>query len=251
MTLRKVFVCKQMQSAGLLSVLVLVPQLVGGLPGVPPVDCSDIYEQDNSRPSGVYTVYPVEDTYGVQVFCDMDSLGGQWMVFQRRMDGSLNFYRPWDYYRTGFGSADGEIWLGLENLFQLCLRKKYELLVDMEDFEGNKAYARYSSFSVGPETEGYKLEVTGFTDGGAGDSLSYHSGNKFSTFDKDQDKLASNCAKSYLGAFWYGQCHYTNPNGVYRWGSDGALRAIGVEWHSWKGYDYSLKTISFKIRPVK
>ncbi|XP_024150620.1 microfibril-associated glycoprotein 4 [Oryzias melastigma] len=240
-----------MQSAGLLSVLVLVPQLVGGLPGVPPVDCSDIYEQDNSRPSGVYTVYPVEDTYGVQVFCDMDSLGGQWMVFQRRMDGSLNFYRPWDYYRTGFGSADGEIWLGLENLFQLCLRKKYELLVDMEDFEGNKAYARYSSFSVGPETEGYKLEVKGFTDGGAGDSLSYHNGNKFSTFDKDQDKLASNCAKSYLGAFWYGDCHYTNPNGVYRWGRDGALRAIGVEWHRWKGYDYSLKTISFKIRPVK
>ncbi|XP_023805551.2 microfibril-associated glycoprotein 4 isoform X2 [Oryzias latipes] len=241
-----------MESAALLSVLVLVPQLVGGLPGVPPVDCSDIYDQDNSRASGVHTVYPIEDTYGVQVYCDMDSLGGQWMVFQRRMDGSLNFHRPWDYYRTGFGSADGEIWLGLENLFQLCLRKKYELLVDMEDFEGNKAYARYSSFSIGPEDEGYKLEVTGFTDGGAGDSLSYHSGMKFSTFDKDQDIwYANNCAKHRLGAFWYHFCLEANPNGIYSWGSDGAIRGVGVEWEHWKGPNYSLKRISFKIRPVK
>ncbi|RVE59312.1 hypothetical protein OJAV_G00187060 [Oryzias javanicus] len=172
-------------------------------------------------------------------------------VFQRRTDGSLNFYRPWDYYRTGFGSADGEIWLGLENLFQLCLRRKYELLVDMEDFEGNKAYARYSSFSVGPEVEGYKLEVTGFTDGGAGDSLGSHNGMKFSTFDKDQDVSSQNCAELYLGAFWYERCHNTNPNGVYRWGSYGSISAIGVEWHTWKGYDYSMKRISFKIRPVK
>uniref|UniRef100_A0A3P9J0Y4 Fibrinogen C-terminal domain-containing protein n=1 Tax=Oryzias latipes TaxID=8090 RepID=A0A3P9J0Y4_ORYLA len=228
-----------MESAALLSVLVLVPQLVGGLPGVPPVDCSDIYDQDNSRPSGVYTVYPIEDTYGVQ-------------VFQRRMDGSLNFYRPWDYYRTGFGSADGEIWLGLENLFQLCLRKKYELLVDMEDFEGNKAYARYSSFSIGPEDEGYKLEVTGFTDGGAGDSLSYHSGMKFTTFDKDQDiDTHCNCARCRLGAFWYHGCHYTNPNGLYSWGRDGVKSLFGIEWQQWKGHNYSLKRISFKIRPVK
>uniref|UniRef100_A0A3P9HFB2 Fibrinogen C-terminal domain-containing protein n=1 Tax=Oryzias latipes TaxID=8090 RepID=A0A3P9HFB2_ORYLA len=227
-----------MESAALLSVLVLVPQLVGGLPGVPPVDCSDIYDQDNSRPSGVYTVYPIEDTYGVQ-------------VFQRRMDGSLNFYRPWDYYRTGFGSADGEIWLGLENLFQLCLRKKYELLVDMEDFEGNKAYARYSSFSIGPEDKGYKLEVTGFTDGGAGDALSYNSGMKFSTFEKDQDAWHDNCGKKSLGAFWYKECTYANPNGIYRWGKDGTIQAVGVEWEQWKGSNYSLKSISFKIRPLR
>uniref|UniRef100_A0A3P9LZU6 Fibrinogen C-terminal domain-containing protein n=1 Tax=Oryzias latipes TaxID=8090 RepID=A0A3P9LZU6_ORYLA len=227
-----------MESAALLSVLVLVPQLVGGLPGVPPVDCSDIYDQDNSRASGVYTVYPIEDTYGVQ-------------VFQRRMDGSLNFYRPWDYYRTGFGSADGEIWLGLENLFQLCLRKKYELLVDMEDFEGNKAYARYSSFSIGPEDEGYKLEVTGFTDGGAGDALSVHNGHMFSTFNKDQDGSQVNCARLYLGAFWYGDCQNANPNGVYSWGAEGSIHGVGVEWSEWKGSNYSLKSISMMIRPVQ
>ncbi|GLD71102.1 multiple inositol polyphosphate phosphatase 1-like protein, partial [Lates japonicus] len=171
-------------------------------------------------------------------------------VFQRRMDGSVNFYRPWDQYKTGFGTAAGEYWLGLENLFHLTLRKTYELLVDMEDFDGNKAFARYSSFSINPEADGYRLNVSGFTDGGAGDSLTYHSGQKFSTFDKDQDSSGSNCAKSYLGAFWYKNCHYANPNGVYLWGADGSINYAGVDWYHWKGWNYSLKTISMKIRQL-
>ncbi|XP_073346481.1 microfibril-associated glycoprotein 4-like [Pagrus major] len=167
------------------------------------------------------------------------------------MDGSVNFYRGWDQYKTGFGSAAGEYWLGLENLFHLTLRKKYELLVDMEDFEGNTVFARYSSFSISPESYGYRLHVSGFTDGGAGDALIHHTGQKFSTFEKDQDSSVLNCARLHLGAFWYNDCHNTNPNGVYRWGADGTLRAVGVEWVQWKGYDYSLKSISMKIRPVQ
>ncbi|KAM6897763.1 LOW QUALITY PROTEIN: microfibril-associated glycoprotein 4-like [Xenentodon cancila] len=231
--------------------LLLVPMVTSCLDLVLPLDCSDIYNNDSTRPSGVYTIYPIGATSAVQVYCDMDSLGGRWTVFQRRMDGSVNFYRGWDQYKMGFGNAGGEYWLGLESLFHLSLRKKYELLVEMEDFEGNKAFAGYSSFSISPESFGYTLEVSGFTDGGAGNALTRHSGQKFSTFDKDQDISEKNCARSYLGAFWYSDCHYANPNGVYRWGADGSLYAVGVEWSSWKGYDYSLKSISMKIRPVQ
>ncbi|MEQ2186271.1 hypothetical protein GOODEAATRI_026951, partial [Goodea atripinnis] len=89
-------------------------------------------------------------------------------VFQRRMDGSVNFYRPWNQYKLGFGNAAGEYWLGLENVFHLTQRKKSELLIDMEDFEGNKSYVRYTSFCVGPESDGYRLHLTGITNGGAG-----------------------------------------------------------------------------------
>uniref|UniRef100_A0A8C9Y214 Fibrinogen C-terminal domain-containing protein n=1 Tax=Sander lucioperca TaxID=283035 RepID=A0A8C9Y214_SANLU len=44
----------------------------------------------------------------------------------------------------------------------------------MEDFEGNKVFARYSSFSIDSESSGYTLHISGFTDRGAGDALSYH-----------------------------------------------------------------------------
>eukprot|EP00064_Thunnus_orientalis_P024842 superscaffoldBa00011310_g25154 len=171
-------------------------------------------------------------------------------VFQRRMDGSLNFYRPWDHYKKGFGIAAGEYWLGLENLFYLT-QNKSELLVDMEDFSGNKVSARYSSFSIESESNGYKLHVSGFTDGGAGDGLRVHNKQKFSTFDNDQDSSSNNCARKFLGAFWYKNCHAANPNGVYRWGEDETIYAIGVVWYQWKDFNYSLKAISMKIRPVQ
>ncbi|XP_059180222.1 microfibril-associated glycoprotein 4-like, partial [Centropristis striata] len=230
--------------------LLLAPLLTSCQKQVLPLDCSDIYDHDHSRPSGVYTIYPIGSTSAVQVFCDMNSLGGRWTVFQRRMDGSVNFYRPWDQYKVGFGSAAGEYWLGLEALFHLTLKKKYELLVDMEDFSGKKVFASYSSFAIDSESSGYKLHVSGFTDGGAGDSLYYHNGQKFTTLDKDQDNFDVNCARRHLGAFWYNGCQKANPNGVYRWGVDDVLFAVGVEWELWKNKNYSMKTFSMKIRPV-
>ncbi|XP_078135837.1 microfibril-associated glycoprotein 4-like [Sander vitreus] len=215
-----------------------------------PVDCSDIYNNDNTLPSGVYTIHPKGPSYAVQVYCDMDSKGGRWTVFQRRMDGTVNFYRDWKQYYNFFGIAAGEYWLGLESLMVLTNVKHCELLVEMEDFEGLKASAHYSSFSIESGYFDYKLHVSGFTDGGAGDSLSYHNGVPFSTFDKDVDRWNGNCASSHLGAFWYRDCHNTNPNGVYRKGADSTLHAVGVEWATWKGHNYSLKAISMKIRPV-
>ncbi|GAA6100941.1 fibrinogen C domain-containing protein 1-like isoform X1 [Tachysurus ichikawai] len=34
-------------------------------------------------------------------------------VFQRRDDGSVNFYRDWAAYREGFGKITGEHWLAV------------------------------------------------------------------------------------------------------------------------------------------
>ncbi|KAG9262862.1 microfibril-associated glycoprotein 4-like [Astyanax mexicanus] len=242
---------------GRVFVALLLPLLAGSAPvsqELFPADCSDIYANGQTL-SGVYTIYPTGDT-PVQVYCDMGCEGGppedaKWTVIQRRMDGSVNFYRPWDQYKKGFGNKNGEYWLGLENLYQLTNKRKYKLKVDLQDFEGVKVYARYSYFSVESGADGYKLHVSGFTNGGAGDSLESSNGQKFSTFDKDQDANAdSNCAKTYLGGFWYGACHHANPNGVYLWGEEGHAFAIGNVWYHWKGYNYSLKFISMKIRPL-
>ncbi|TRY86128.1 hypothetical protein DNTS_030203 [Danionella cerebrum] len=219
-----------------------------------PLDCSDVYNS-GERQSGLYSIYPSGET-PLWVYCQMVSEGdspenGGWTVIQRRLDGSVNFYRPWREYKRGFGDVQGEYWLGLESLYQLTRSRKYSLRVDLEDFEGRKGFALYSSFSVECECSGYKLQVSGFTDGGAGDSFSPHNGQKFSTFDKDQDTYDKNCAKEFLGAFWYSACHNTNPNGVYLWGEDPTHHAIGVSWYSWKStHAVSMKSITLRIKPA-
>jgi len=43
---------------------------------------------------------------------DDDDIFNAFQVFQRRMDGSVEFYRDWDTYTDGFGDLNGEFWLG-------------------------------------------------------------------------------------------------------------------------------------------
>ncbi|KAL2086280.1 hypothetical protein ACEWY4_017339 [Coilia grayii] len=151
-------------------VLLLLPLLVQS--GVYyALDCQQLYSH-GQKISQVYTIYPQGVGFPVDVYCDMGCVNnkaeeGGWTVFQRRLDGTVNFYRPWQQYKEGFGNPSGEYWLGLETLHLLTSHRKHELRVDMEDFEGNTGFAKYSTFSVGPEDDGYKLTVSGFTDGGA------------------------------------------------------------------------------------
>uniref|UniRef100_A0A8C2Q076 Fibrinogen C-terminal domain-containing protein n=1 Tax=Cyprinus carpio TaxID=7962 RepID=A0A8C2Q076_CYPCA len=180
-----------------------------------PVDCSDIHKSGQTL-AGIYTIYPTWRMDGTN-------------VIQRRMDGSVNFYRPWDQYKRGFGNVEVEYWLWLENIYQLTSKKKYTLRVDLEDFEGNKVFALYSSFSVDCEMDGYQLHISGFTDGGAGDSLSGHNDQKFSTFDKCQDTWGNNCAKYHLGGLWYYSCLNANPDGLYLWKEDSPHSTIGLK----------------------
>uniref|UniRef100_A0AAY4BFC1 Fibrinogen C-terminal domain-containing protein n=1 Tax=Denticeps clupeoides TaxID=299321 RepID=A0AAY4BFC1_9TELE len=213
-----------------------------------PLDCSDIHNHDSTKPSGVYSIYPGGPISPLQVYCDMETDGGGWTVFQKRLDGSVNFYRPWDHYKKGFGNVNGEFWLGLDNIVLLTLRKKNELRVDMEDWEGTKVYAQYSSFSVDQEALGYALHLDGFVDGGAGDALKNHNGMKFSTYDKDQDTWDNNCARHFMGGFWFLNCHDANPNGLFIPDSATPHGPVLVSWDTWKGNKYSLKGISFKMR---
>ena len=177
----------------------------------------------------------------------MESDGGGWAVFQRRMDGTENFYRGWADYVKGFGDLNGEFWLGLNKIHRLTnLPTSTALRVELEDFDGNKRYAKYSTFKVLDSSRKYQLNVTGYS-GNAEDSLSYHSGKKFSTFDQDNDQWSYNCAVSYKGAWWYGVCHYSNLNGKYLSGNH-TIFADGINWFHWKGHYYSLKITEMKLR---
>ena len=122
--------------------------------------------------SGVYTIIP-DGGKSIQVFCDMTTDGGGWTVFQRRLDGSVDFYLDWESYKNGFGDLKGEFWLGNDNLYCLTATDDVILRVDLEDFDGNKTYAEYTTFNVADEVDKYRLLIGGYN-GTAGDSMAHH-----------------------------------------------------------------------------
>ncbi|KAK3698429.1 hypothetical protein QZH41_001194 [Actinostola sp. cb2023] len=197
--------------------------------------------------SAVYRIRPSPSRL-CYVYCDMVTSGGGWTVIQKRLDGSVDFYRAWADYKKGFGSKLGEYWLGLDNIHALTSRGSYRLRVDLEDFEGNTTYAEYDSFNVADEAHNYNLTIGQYS-GNGGDSLRDHHNNmQFSTKDRDNDAVSYACAIAFTGAWWYNTCHASNLNGLYLNGST-KLFAKGVVWSSWKGHYYSLKRVEMKIRP--
>nr|XP_039266352.1 angiopoietin-related protein 4-like [Styela clava] len=66
-----------------------------------------------------------------------------WTVFQRRKDGSVDFYKDWKAYLAGFGDPAKEFWLGLREISRLMKLGKYELRIDLQDFDGHWKYAYY------------------------------------------------------------------------------------------------------------
>ncbi|XP_044161354.1 tenascin isoform X2 [Bufo gargarizans] len=209
-----------------------------------PRDCSQAILNGETE-SGMYTIYANGDqSQPMEVFCDMEIDNGGWIVFLRRTDGSEEFYRNWRAYSAGFGDPNNEFFLGLENLHKITSQGQYELRVDLKD-RGETVYAVYDKFGVGDSKSRYRLKVDGYS-GTAGDSMTYHNGRSFSTYDKDNDSAITNCALSYKGAFWYKNCHRVNLMG--RYGDNS--HSQGINWFHWKGHEHSLEFAEMKIRPV-
>ncbi|XP_028454204.1 tenascin-X isoform X2 [Perca flavescens] len=207
-----------------------------------PSDCSQEL-LNGIRTSGEVEIFP-QGKLGtpMMVYCDMETDGGGWTVFQRRKDGSVDFFRGWKDYTKGFGSLSGEFWLGLERLYNLTAMTRMSLRVDLRD-KGEAVFAKYSTFEL--LKRNYKLNVGGYS-GTAGDSLSYHNQRVFSTKDRDPAPFITRCAMSYRGGWWYKNCHEANLNGVY--GIN--VHHQGVIWTSWKGKEVSIPFTEMKLRPA-
>jgi len=75
----------------------------------------------------------------------------------------------------------------------------------------------YSSFAVGPESDKYRLSVSGFS-GDTGDAISapvhparISNGMQFSSVDQDNDNAGGSCASVYSG-WWFNRCTRSNIN---------------------------------------
>ena len=206
-------------------------------------DCSDLFKSGHTQ-SGVYSVNP-DGKGSFNVCCDMRTDGGGWTVFQRRQDGSVDFYRGWNDYKSGFGQLTTEFWLGNDKIHRLTASRASSLRVELEDWNGVRAYAKYGRFKIGDEQALYRLEVGSYS-GTAGDSLEVHNNMAFSTKDRDNDRNSGyNCAVYFTGAWWYDSCQLSNLNGKYL-GEKIDRRA--ARWYHFRDY-LSLKFTEMKMKP--
>ncbi|XP_052774602.1 fibrinogen C domain-containing protein 1-like [Mya arenaria] len=197
--------------------------------------------------SGVSTIYPSSFPNGIPVYCEkMADTEKSYLVFHRRQDGSVNFQRNYSDFVSGFGERDGEFWLGLETLHKLTTSEDYSLRVNLMDFEGNKAYAEYSTFNIGSEDSGYKLSLGKYS-GTAGNSMDDNNGSPFT----GPDNASKRCA-NWGSSWWFNSCSYSNLNGYYFHDPQKAPPNLsiwqGVRWDGFKSWRYSLKFAEMKIR---
>nr|XP_028600204.1 fibrinogen beta chain [Podarcis muralis] len=254
------------------------------IPVVSGKECEDIIRKGGET-SEMYLVQPDPFFKPYRVYCDMKTDNGGWLLIQNRQDGSVNFGRPWDSYKKGFGNVassggknycdtPGEYWLGNDKISQLTKMGPTELLIELEDWNGDKVKAHYGGFSIQGEANKYQLSVSNYR-GTAGNALlegasqlygenrtmTIHNSMFFSTFDRDNDGWPNpdpkkQCSKEDGGGWWYNRCHSANPNGRYYWGghytSEMAKHGTddGMVWMNWKGSWHSLKKASMKIRPI-
>ena len=114
----------------------------------------------------------------------------EWTVGQRQaLEHGYTISSPYE------PDSSGELKMVMRNCQQvlsddhlhLRTRKDQELLVNLEDFDGNNAYTKYSIFAVGSESENYKLSVSRYS-GTAGDSLLYSNGRTWIMMDGEMAK---------------------------------------------------------------
>ncbi|XP_071837336.1 fibrinogen-like protein A [Apostichopus japonicus] len=246
-----------------------------------PKDCHEIFHDTcdwENVTSGVYLIQPTDSLEPFQVYCNNSIDGGGWTVFQRRIDGSIDFYRNWNDYTQGFGFLHREFWLGNEKLSFLTNQNDYSLRVDVTDIHGNSYFAKYELFRISDENGKYRLVNIDDYDSSSttgDDKLSWHKNMSFSTYDRDNDNWTDfNCAERHKGAWWFGELNddeasgcvtehgycerFPNGDGCAECGNvhlnadfDGSTRGTNIFWDSMTGddNDCGLHYTEMKLRP--
>ncbi|KAM6437554.1 fibroleukin [Liasis olivaceus] len=222
-------------------------------------DCSSHFAAGN-RHNGIYKITPDPRNSSFDVYCDMESFGGGWTVFQMRQDGSVSFNRTWEEYKKGFGNGR-EFWLGNDKIHLLTKSKEMQLRIELEDFSGVREYAKYDQFYVANEYLRYRLNIGSYS-GTAGDALHFskfynHDQKFFTTPDRDNDRyVEGNCGAYYSSGWWFDACLAANLNGKYYNKKYKGVRN-GIFWGTWpgasddnmNGYRKPFRKVKMMMRP--
>jgi len=174
------------------------------------------------------------------VYCDMDTSNGGWIVVQRNFkDGIASFQsKKWKDYEEGFGGLnDSKFWYGLKELHRFTQTGQWELRIDFQFENKTWSHLHYNTFSVGTQSKEYPLTIGGFTGITPADPFVTHplNGQRFSTVDNNNDRGDGNCAASNSG-WWYNNCKHIAPN------NQPPQVFLNSKW-------YSLLSVEMKIRP--
>jgi len=141
-----------------------------------------------------------------------------WILFQQRLNASPTFSGEWEEYKEGFGNFSGNLWVGLETVYQLTNAGSYRLRIEVETLDDGTWFStEYNNFVIDSEANNFYaigLHVNGYS-GDGGDAFNYHgspmqlhNGMKFSTVVSD-NLVGANCVPKYDAAgFWYNCCLY-------------------------------------------
>lgn len=204
-------------------------------------DCHNVVAADGSD-NGIYWI-SINNLFH-PIYC-VFSGGQKYTVFQRRVDGSVNFGVDWDHYKEGFGDLRGSFWLGNELLHKLTHTRPYTMSIYMETFDAESAQQDYINFQLKSEAFEYAAVYTS-NNGTANDGL--YGNTAFSTFDEDNDVLAAeNCASKYSCGWWFKQCHIGILNGLYMT-PDTQIPAYSINWPPYKGFGVPMRYSLMMLR---
>ncbi|PIK57218.1 hypothetical protein BSL78_05854 [Apostichopus japonicus] len=234
----------------ILAVILVISTLSGHATGeLLHTDCLDVYNTGFTE-SGVFSIQPPWSDSSFNVFCNMSD-GGGWTVFQRRIDGSVNFTVNWEGYKEGFGQLEHEFWLGNEKLYRLTNHGEYQLRIDLVSSEGKPYYAKYDFFRINNESDYYRLSGLGEYNGNAVSGidpdkagLRPHLNQTFKAYDLDDNSFPVRyCAKVFEGAWWFNAyCGNTNLNSLY---------PEYIFWNHLPGEVFTTNNISFTQMSIK
>lgn len=147
----------------------------------------------------------------MNLVCSFDENGAGWTVIQRRgvpdNGNAENFNRSWSDYRTGFGDLNGEFWLGNDAIHRLTSNQDVKLKIILTDWNDAETAIEYRDFVVEDEQTKYRLTIRSDHPEPL-DSMAYHDGQFFSTFDRQNDKADAgrsccSCSVSYGSGWWF------------------------------------------------
>jgi len=105
--------------------------------------CCDLRKYPAS--SGVYKMN-MGTFDAANVYCDMITDGGGWIVIQRnRKNSKLSFIKNWREYEDGFGDLNEDFWAGLKLMHALTQTGQWEMRVDYQEEDKTWSYNQFST----------------------------------------------------------------------------------------------------------